>query len=169
MTDGIGANGWQLMLLCWLLLVVANGAPVIAGKVLGRHGNQPVDGGRRLADGEPLFGPHKTWRGLIAAVGSCALVGGLLGTGAGAAATIGVLAMVGDLAASCAKRRLKVPAGGRMRALDQLPESLLPMAAAPALLGASWLVALAAALLFAAANIVLSPLLFRLGIRRRPF
>ncbi len=157
------------LLLCWLLLVAANGAPVIAARLLRRRGERPIDGGLRLPDGEPLFGPHKTWRGLLAAVGSCALLGALLGVGAAAGAAIGALAMVGDLAASFTKRRLKVPSGGRMRALDQLPESLLPMAFAPALLGAGWLAALVAALLFVAANILVSPLLFRLGIRRRPF
>jgi CDP-2,3-bis-(O-geranylgeranyl)-sn-glycerol synthase len=160
---------WIKLLQCWLLLVAANGAPVIAARLLRRRGDWPVDAGLRLADGEPLFGPHKTWRGLIAALTSCAALGALLGVGAGVGAAIGALAMTGDLAASCTKRRLRVAAGGRMRALDQLPESLLPMAFAPALLDAGWFTALAAALLFAAANILVSPLLFRLGIRRRPF
>ncbi len=161
---------WLWMLLqCWLLLVAANGAPVIAARLCGARWGAPVDGGRRLADGEPLLGSHKTWRGLVVAIAGCALLATLLGHGAATGAAIGALAMIGDLLASFAKRRLRVAAGGRLRALDQLPESLLPMAAAPLLLGAGWLTALAAALLFAAANIAVSPLLFRLGIRRRPF
>lgn len=163
-------SDWPWMLLqCWLLLVAANGAPVIAARLCGSRGDAPVDGGRRLTDGEPLFGSHKTWRGLAVAIVGCALLAVLLGIDAANGAAIGALAMLGDLIASFTKRRLHVAAGGRMRALDQLPESLLPMAAAPLLLGAGWLTALAAALLFALANIVVSPLLYRLGIRRRPF
>ena len=46
------------------LLFVANGAPVLATRVLDTAGDHPIDGGRRFLDGRPLFGPSKTWRGL---------------------------------------------------------------------------------------------------------
>ncbi|OGY81649.1 MAG: hypothetical protein A3F54_01125 [Candidatus Kerfeldbacteria bacterium RIFCSPHIGHO2_12_FULL_48_17] len=50
----------------FLPIGVANMAPVLVKNwfpFLGR----PIDGGRRLG-GQPLFGSHKTWRGLLAAV-----------------------------------------------------------------------------------------------------
>ena len=154
---------------CWLLLLVANGAPVIVARMLGKRADRPVDGGRLLADGEPLFGSHKNRRGLAAGIGATTLLAGMLGLGASNGALIGTLAMTGDLAASFFKRRRKLAPGARSTVLDQLPESLLPMSAAPLLLGVSWPAAVAAALLFVVSNILISTLLFRLGISRQPF
>ncbi len=31
----------------------------------GRHGTRTIDGGRKCRDGRPIFGPGKTWRGLL--------------------------------------------------------------------------------------------------------
>lgn len=45
---------------------VANMAPVIVKRI--NIFNVPIDYGKKGKDGKPLFGPHKTWRGLIAAV-----------------------------------------------------------------------------------------------------
>ncbi len=41
---------------------MANAIPVLAG------GGPPIDMGRQFRDGRPLFGPGKTWRGLIAGI-----------------------------------------------------------------------------------------------------
>jgi hypothetical protein len=49
------------------LLVVANGAPIIAWDICRERWNWPVDGGRIFYDGRPLLGPRKTVRGLLAA------------------------------------------------------------------------------------------------------
>ncbi|MBI4150125.1 CDP-2,3-bis-(O-geranylgeranyl)-sn-glycerol synthase [Candidatus Woesearchaeota archaeon] len=45
---------------------VANMAPVIVKRI--NIFNVPLDQGRKWKDGKPVFGSHKTWRGLIAAV-----------------------------------------------------------------------------------------------------
>ena len=51
-----------------ILIALANGAPVFAKKVLGPLWAWPVDGGRVLRDGQPLFGHSKTIRGIVLAV-----------------------------------------------------------------------------------------------------
>ncbi len=53
-----------LFLSLLLLLITANGSPVLAAKFLKEHLNAPVDGGYRLPDRQPVFGPAKTIRGL---------------------------------------------------------------------------------------------------------
>ena len=45
-----------------LLLTLANGTPVIATRLVPTWYPRPVDGGVRLFDGQPLFGPSKTVR-----------------------------------------------------------------------------------------------------------
>ncbi|HKJ22762.1 MAG TPA: CDP-archaeol synthase, partial [Gammaproteobacteria bacterium] len=50
------------------LLLVANGAPVLARQVRGARPARPLDGGLRLADGRPLLGRSKTLRGVGAAL-----------------------------------------------------------------------------------------------------
>src|ERR1051325_10630319 len=51
-----------------LLLLVANGAPLIAKQVLGQRFSYPVDCYLRFPDRSRLFGSSKTIRGLIVAV-----------------------------------------------------------------------------------------------------
>ena len=64
-----------LLSLCWyfifqalVLLIVANGAPVITGKVLANRLARPIDNGLYLGDGYRLLGNSKTWRGFFSAV-----------------------------------------------------------------------------------------------------
>lgn len=52
--------------LVFSLLWIAPGYFANAGMfAAGRHGKRTVDGGRLMRDGRPIFGPGKTWRGLI--------------------------------------------------------------------------------------------------------
>ena len=55
-------------LILLLLLLIANGSPIVVRELLGRGFDRPLDGGKVLADGHRLLGPSKTWRGLVAAV-----------------------------------------------------------------------------------------------------
>jgi CDP-2,3-bis-(O-geranylgeranyl)-sn-glycerol synthase len=48
-----------------LLLMLANGTPVIASVILGDNFASPIDGGTKFVDGRPLFGSSKTFRGLL--------------------------------------------------------------------------------------------------------
>lgn len=110
-----------------LLLFLANAAPVIASLLLGRHGNQALDGNRRLADGYPLLGPSKTIRGVVAAVLVTAAAAHLFSLSWLQGATFGLLAMLGDIGSSFTKRRLGLASGRSAPLLDQLPEALLPL------------------------------------------
>lgn len=152
-----------------LLLLIANGAPIIAAALCGARWAWPLDGGRVLADGQRLFGTTKTWRGLLAAVlmtGSGAL---LLGVPAAVGALIGLLAMAGDLLSSFIKRRLGRPSSSMMLGLDQVPEALLPLLAVREAfaLGAPAIVVTVIAFLLL--DLLLSQVLYRLGIRQRPY
>jgi len=115
---------------------VANMAPVIVKRI--PIFNVPLDMGRRGRDGKPVFGSHKTWRGLIAATvfGAAifalqqrlyayepwrsislipypdepAILGVLLGLGA----------ILGDLGKSFLKRRRGIPSGKPWIPFDEL-------------------------------------------------
>ena len=56
------------------LLILVNGTPVIATKILGTVFAHPLDGGTTLADGQPLFGHSKTIRGVVLSIGVTTLV-----------------------------------------------------------------------------------------------
>jgi CDP-2,3-bis-(O-geranylgeranyl)-sn-glycerol synthase len=110
-----------------LLLVVANGAPVALGLLLGPRCNQPLDAGRLFFDQRPWFGASKTIRGILAAIVASALCAPLLGFTYIHGALFGGLSMVGDLLSSFIKRRLGFPSSCSRPGLDQLPETLLPL------------------------------------------
>jgi CDP-2,3-bis-(O-geranylgeranyl)-sn-glycerol synthase len=110
----------------------ANGMPVIFG------GGSLIDGGRRFMDGKPIFGSHKTFRGLFAGL----IIGALVGLVEhvlfeaphrfpflsvitfspsfllGFALSLG--ALIGDLVDSFIKRRLGIPPGAPLPVMDQL-------------------------------------------------
>ena len=51
-----------------ILLMLANGTPVIAKKMFGGRYSYPLDGNLTFADGQPVFGRSKTIRGVALAV-----------------------------------------------------------------------------------------------------
>lgn len=156
-------------LILLLLLLIANGSPILARHALRDRLAAPVDGGHTLADRRRLFGPAKTWRGVVAAVLATTLAATLLGPSWSIGALIGLFAMLGDLLSSFVKRRLGIPAGGMAAGLDHLPESLLPLLVCQPLLGLSWLEVVLLSLAFMAANLVLSRLFYHLGVREHPY
>lgn len=151
-----------------LLLLVANGTPVVLKRVLGDRGAWPIDGGRRFRDGRPLLGRSKTWRGLAGALVATALVAWGLGSGAWLGAVVALAAHLGDMASSFTKRRLAIASSGRALGIDQIPESLLPALATAWPLGLGVAEVLLVILLFFVGELALSRLLFRLGIRDEP-
>lgn len=156
--------------ICILLLVVANGAPVLAADIFKSRWAWPVDGGARFIDGKPWFGTSKTWRGIIVAIVATALAGQLLNIGWQLGAAIGALAILGDLFSSFIKRRIGIAVSGRAMLLDQLPESALPVLLLKEPLGlASLTDALLVIVIFMALEVTISPLLYRLHIRKRPY
>jgi len=97
---------------------VANAAPLLFG------GGRTLDGGRKLSDGQPIFGAHKTIRGVIAGI----VAGTILGVAeslvdprlAIAGFMMATGAVLGDLLGAFIKRRLRVEPGKAFPILDQL-------------------------------------------------
>lgn len=110
-----------------LFLLWVNLLPPLAQQILGKRFAWQVDGGLIFFDGQPLFGRHKTVRGLLASV-----VGGtafflVVALPWQVAALAALAAMAGDLLSSFIKRRLHKPVGASIFALDQIFEALLPL------------------------------------------
>jgi CDP-diglyceride synthetase len=152
-----------------ILLTLANGAPVIAKRVLGGWLAYPLDGGARFLDGRPLLGSSKTIRGVVLAVLVTSLGAALLGLGASLGLLVGSLSMAGDLVSSFVKRRLALRPSSRATGLDQVPEALFPLLACrTALALTAFDIALTVAIFFVG-EVALSRLLYWLRIRDRPY
>lgn len=151
------------------LLVAANGAPVLTNKVMGKHWAWPLDNGLTLSDGQRLFGNSKTWRGLCSAVLLTSLVAALAGIEPLTGLLFGALAMTGDLLASFLKRRMGRAESSRARGLDTVPESLLPALLLKQPLSLSLIDMLLVVALFFMIEELISPVLYRLHIRKRPY
>ena len=118
---------YPLVIELLLLLLVANGMPVVLGILLRQHFSWPVDAGRNFLDGRRLFGASKTVRGVLGSIAVTALVAPVCGLDRASGALFGLLAMAGDLTSSFIKRRLGYPSGSQHPLLDQLPETCLPL------------------------------------------
>lgn len=159
----------MLTLKLLLLLLAANGAPILLRKMLGNRYAWPLDGGVRFRDGRPLLGPSKTWRGFLAALLVTGGIAVLLELPFGLGLLFGGCAMLGDVLSSFLKRRLGMPSSGMALGLDQVPESLFPLLAVRGDLGLGavyivWLVAM-----FLLLELVLSRILYSLHIREQPY
>lgn len=151
------------------LLGMTNSAPIIATCLSGIRWSAPLDAGWRFVDGRPLLGPSKTVRGLVSAVVAAAIAAILLGFSPGLGAEIGAFSMLGDALSSFVKRRLGIVPSGRATGLDQIPEALLPLLVVRETLDLSLLQIAAITLAFFALEIPMARLLFRLGLRDRPY
>ena len=109
-----------------VLLVVANGTAVVAKKILGVALDRPLDGGALFVDGQPLFGPSKTIRGVVVSVLATAICAALMGLGWELGTLVAIFAMAGDLFSSFLKRRLHLPSSSMAIGLDHIPEVSLP-------------------------------------------
>lgn len=169
------------LLLFILPAYVANAVPVLFS------GRTPIDLGQTHDDGNRLFGPGKTFRGFVAGTAVGTLSGVALAwfapgalplvkieEKAGLSFLLAFGAMSGDLLGSFLKRRMKVPSGGKIRFLDQIPFVLvalvLALLAFPVLwdqVGA-WGVAFLVAFTFVIHKSV-NYAAFRLGLKRVPW
>lgn len=118
---------FSMTLAAFLMVVVANSAPWIVAQLLRERFAFPLDCNLSWPDGVRVFGSHKTWRGVIAALVACSLAAEGLGFGAQLGLKFGALAMLGDVSSSAIKRRLRLAPGTEVFGLDQLPEVLLPL------------------------------------------
>lgn len=151
------------------LLTVANGAPVVAKKILGRHLNLALDFGVAFFDGQPLFGSSKTIRGIVISVLATTAAALLIGLGPAIGAVVAGAAMAGDLFSSFVKRRLNYRPSSQALGLDQIPELLLPMLACRSALGLTAVDIVLGVAVFLVGEIVLSRLLFRAHLRDEPY
>lgn len=152
-----------------LMLMAANGAPILARFLLGSHWDRPVDGGRRFIDGQPLLGPSKTWRGILAALLATPILAWVLFLSPGIGLIVATTAMAGDLLSSFIKRRLRIAPSGMALGVDQIPESLLPLLAVRAQFSLGLIEVFQLTLAFLVLELVLSRILYRLHIRKRPY
>ncbi|HEY9149198.1 MAG TPA: CDP-archaeol synthase [Gammaproteobacteria bacterium] len=152
-----------------LLLITANGMPILARKWFGACWARAIDGGRHAWDERPWLGASKTWRGLLAALAVTPVMALLLGLEAGLGFLIALGAMAGDLASSFLKRRLGIPPSGQALLLDQVPEALLPLLLVAPMLQLALLDILILVLAFVLLEMLLSRILYVLHIRRRPY
>lgn len=164
---------WPLCFSCFfqalILLLAANGAPVLASLALGNRWSWPIDRGQQLIDGHRLLGNSKTWRGVCSAMLITSSIAMLFDLTPSIGAVFGILAMMGDCLSSFIKRRFGHPPSSHARGLDTLPESLLPTLVLKQELGLNLTDILLLALVFFLLEEFVSPLLYRWHIRKRPY
>ena len=152
-----------------IVIIVANGAPILLRRVLGLHLLLPVDFGWCFFDGRPLFGSSKTWIGL----GSILLAGIVAALLLGMELRIGLLISAGviggDLFSSFIKRRLGMKVSSMAVLLDQVPESLFPYLLVMDLLELPWREVGAAVLSFTVFELLISRFLYWIHIRKQPY
>jgi hypothetical protein len=85
----------SLLLQLLILLVVANGAAVVAKKLLGDALGYPLDGGALFFDQQSIFGPAKIIRGVVASLLATSLCAALMGLGWGLGALVAAFTMAG--------------------------------------------------------------------------
>ena len=151
------------------LIIVANGGPIVGATLFKRRGAWPLDLGLRLPDGQPLLGPSKTWRGVLLALVATTVMAWLLHLPLYIGLIIASSAMVGDILSSFIKRRLGLESSSMALGLDQIPEALLPLLAVKGFFGLSWFTILELVMAFIILELLLSQILYRLHIRKRPY
>lgn len=152
-----------------LLIIIANGAPIIIRQLLNDGFAVAVDFGQKLPDGYPVFGQSKTWRGALAALVVTPLAALLLGQSIVTGLLVAAFALLGDLCSSFIKRRLALESSSMAPLLDQVPESLLPAFMLRHIFDLDMVTVLWLVLLFIIIDLVLSHILFRWGVRNRPY
>ena len=149
-------------------LVVVNAAPIVAQYLLPNL-RTPIDGGRSAKDHRRWLGHSKTWRGLFSGLVAGVITSWLLGFPPLHGLMLAGLSLAGDLITSFIKRRLDFKPSSQAPILDQFFEVTLPLALAQHLYALSTLGATGVFGAFVVFNWGISPLLFRIGLRRRPY
>ena len=109
-----------------LLIIIANGAPILIRVMVGGRFNRAVDFGQKMPDGRHVFGSSKTWRGIFAALIATAIAAPVLGHPVEIGILVALYAVSGDLISSFIKRRLAMAPSSMAPGLDQVPESGRP-------------------------------------------
>jgi hypothetical protein len=152
-----------------ILLVIANGTPIVAQSLFGNRFSYPVDGDREFLDGRPLLGRSKTIRGSALAILVTAAGAPLVGLDWKIGALVGTLAMAGDLFSSFLKRRLGLPPSSPAVGLDQVPESLFPLLGCLGPVSLTFADVAVGVAVFFIGELLLSRLLYAFDLRDRPY
>lgn len=151
-----------------LLILVANGAPILARKLLASRCDLPLDFGYKLRNHD-VFGASKTWRGLVASIVLTSLLALLLGYSLQTGVWVAMCAMTGDVFSSFIKRRLHMKPSSMAPFLDQIPESLLPALVMREQFGLDAVSVMILVSSFIVLELILSQILYRMGIRKTPY
>lgn len=153
-----------------LLVVVANSVPILVRLLpLTAKYSFPLDCRYRFIDGKRLLGDSKTWRGVVASLLATMLCSTMFQTGWVTGMVVALSAMLGDSLSSFAKRRLGLAPSARAIGLDQVPESLLPFIVLHYRWQLTWSEVGLLTVFFVILDLLLSRILFRLNIRKRPY
>ena len=152
-----------------VLLISANGTPVIAKRIFESNLAFPLDAGAHFVDGRPLLGQSKTIRGVVLSVAVTAAVAPIIGLGVATGALVACLAMLGDIISSFTKRRLKLPSSAQAIGLDQIPESLLPLVVCRNALSLTSIDIIICVGIFLVGELLISRVLYMLRIRDQPY
>ena len=152
-----------------LLIIIANGSPIVIRKLLNTHFNAPLDLGYTLADNYRLLGDSKTWRGVVASICLTVISAIVIGYSAQTGLAIAMYAITGDLCSSFIKRRMAMSPSSMAPFLDQLPESVLPAYMLRESFHLDMFSVLLLGLIFIIFELGLSHILYRWGIRKRPY
>ena len=159
----------MLIIKILFLLLLANGTPVIAKRLLGSRLAWPLDGGKCFIDGRALFGKSKTIRGVISSILVTSIGAALIGYTIQIGILFSVVSLSGDLVSSFIKRRLNLPPSSRALGLDQLPESILPLLFCWQALELDIPTAVIVVFFFFCGELLLSRVLYGLHIRDHPY
>ena len=151
-----------------LLVVIANGAPIIAQKAFRNRFNQPLDHGIRFIDGRPLLGASKTYRGVLASVVITSIAAAILHIPIIIGVGFALLAMFGDMLSSFIKRRLGIDTSEMALGIDQIPEAILPLLVLRSELQLDLLEILIIVATFILIGLPISHVLYKLRIRQTP-
>jgi CDP-2,3-bis-(O-geranylgeranyl)-sn-glycerol synthase len=152
-----------------LLIIIANGAPILMRFALGDRLTFPVDSHWKFFDGRRLFGDSKTWIGLISIPVFSIFGAWILGQGIEIGVLVGIGVMAGDLCSSFIKRRLGMKPSSMALGIDQIPESLFPLLLLRNTMDFDAVEIVLAVVSFIVLELLVSRLLFWLHIRKQPY
>lgn len=157
------------LILLLFLIIVANGAPVLAYDLLKDRWAWSVDGNTRCPDGRRVFGPSKTIRGILFSLVATSVCAFLLRQPLSVGLILAATAMAGDLISSFVKRRLGKDTGSQALGIDQIPEVLFPLLAVKSRYGLSVIGIIALVVGFIIFELAASRFLFKVHLRKHPY
>ena len=152
-----------------LLIIIANGAPIVIRVLLKDIFNVAIDFDHELPDNNPIFGNSKTWRGIITAFIATPAAAWLIGYSPNTGLLVALYAILGDLASSFIKRRLGKPVSSMAPLLDQIPESLFPALMMMEVFKLDITSVIQLVLIFIITELLLSHVLYKWGVRKHPY